>query len=268
MTAPAKSKCTCRAGFEGTGKKCKKKQCHPLCRWDCDDPRTPAVCQVFCHRPKCAMQCSTPACPKCWTHCEAPHCAVRCPSDAFECHAKQGIGSALEGCPQCETVCAPSKCETRCEAPPPAECKPKCEENPCAWKCKRPTTIARPKCVLRCDKPVCSIRKVKAKKSKLGKKHRTHRHHRSARPSSSAAGAKPQKCCKCTANNIGAAMRFATEQHRADAQAVAEADAQGTTPAPQLPSLLEVMAEVNIAAEAAEAAGVEESEVSGICCPC
>ncbi len=31
--------------------------CHPQCKWQCDDPQCPAVCHPVCERPKCQMQC-------------------------------------------------------------------------------------------------------------------------------------------------------------------------------------------------------------------
>ena len=29
--------------------------CHPECRWQCDDPVCPAVCHPVCERPKCQI---------------------------------------------------------------------------------------------------------------------------------------------------------------------------------------------------------------------
>ena len=31
--------------------------CHPECRWQCDDPVCPAVCHPVCERPKCQIHC-------------------------------------------------------------------------------------------------------------------------------------------------------------------------------------------------------------------
>jgi hypothetical protein len=248
MTGPAQSKCSCRAGFEGDGKKCVKKQCHPLCRWECDDPRCPAVCHPVCKRPNCRMQCKQTPCPKCVTHCEQPACTVRCPPNAFDCHSKKG--GRADGCPGCETVCAPPKCHTACESAPVAECTAQCDDNPCFWDCKKPTVCPRPKCRLRCDKPVCSIEKAKAGKKGTLRKGR-------------------KDCCACSkAENVLAAMRLATAQHRSestDSAAEGEADADGeedgtSSFAPELPSLMEVMADM----KAAE----RDGEGHGECCPC
>jgi len=122
--------------------------CHPQCRWQCDDPVCPAKCHPVCERPKCQIQCEETACAKCTVHCDKPQCNVRCPKDMCE----------KNDCPKCETVCAPANCRTSCIAPEPV-CTPMCEETKCDWKCKKPTTCPKPKCELQCDKPACEAKK-------------------------------------------------------------------------------------------------------------
>ncbi|GAB5353365.1 hypothetical protein AAMO2058_000030500 [Amorphochlora amoebiformis] len=120
-------------------------ECHPECKWQCDDPSCPAVCHPVCERPKCEISCEETPCAKCTIHCERPICSVRCPKDMCE----------MEGCAKCETVCSPAKCHTKCVAPEP-KCNPVCEETKCDWKCKKPTTCPKPKCELQCEKPECA----------------------------------------------------------------------------------------------------------------
>jgi hypothetical protein len=79
-----------------------------------------------------------------------------------------------DSCPKCETVCAPAQCHTTCVAPK-ALCAPLCEETSCSWSCAKPTTCPRPKCELQCSKPACDVKDK-------------------------------QRCCKCNAKNIRAAM--------------------------------------------------------------
>jgi hypothetical protein len=119
-------------------------QCHPECRWQCDDPMCPAVCHPVCERPRCQMQCAATQCAKCTVHCEKPVCSVRCPKNMCE----------RESCPKCETVCQPAQCHTTCVAPEPV-CSPVCEETKCDWKCKKPERCPRPKCQLQCQKSAC-----------------------------------------------------------------------------------------------------------------
>jgi len=152
-------------------------ECHPECRWQCDDPVCPAQCHPVCERPKCQMQCEQPPCADCTVHCERPACTVRCPKDMCE----------KNDCPQCETVCSPAKCHSECIAPEPI-CSPLCEETKCDWKCKKPTLCPKPKCELQCERPACD-----------------------ANPPISAvlAANNAAKCCACTAQNIGAAVNSA-----------------------------------------------------------
>jgi len=147
-------------------------ECHPQCRWQCDDPVCPAKCHPVCERPKCQIQCEETACAKCTVHCDKPQCNVRCPKDMCE----------KNDCPKCETVCSPANCRTSCIAPEPV-CTPMCEETKCDWKCKKPTTCPKPKCELQCDKPACE-----------------------AKPPAPAP--KPKRtCCACNnAKNVGASM--------------------------------------------------------------
>jgi len=150
-------------------------ECHPQCRWQCDDPVCPAKCHPVCERPKCQIQCEETACAKCKVHCDKPQCNVRCPKDMCE----------KNDCPKCETVCSPANCRTSCVAPEPV-CTPMCEETKCDWKCKKPTTCPKPKCELQCDKPACEAKKPKAIRRRT--------------------------CCSCTSGNVAHSMIQATER--------------------------------------------------------
>jgi len=119
-------------------------KCHPMCRWQCDDPQCPAVCHPVCSRPQCEMRCEETTCAKCTVHCERPVCSIRCPKDYCE----------KDTCPPCETVCHPAQCHTTCGAPQP-NCSPVCEELDCKNKCVKPTNCAKPKCELQCERPAC-----------------------------------------------------------------------------------------------------------------
>lgn len=121
-----------------------KAQCHPQCKWLCDDPVCPAKCHPVCARPKCQMNCEPTGCAACEVRCEEPVCSVRCPKEMCE----------ASDCPSCETVCRPAVCRTTCTAPEP-NCTPLCEKTKCAWKCKTPTLCPKPKCQLTCEKPSC-----------------------------------------------------------------------------------------------------------------
>jgi len=121
-------------------------QCHPVCKWQCDDPACPAVCHPVCERPKCQMQCEEVSCAKCTIHCEKPVCTIRCPKDQCE----------KDDCPKCESVCKPARCHTTCSAPEP-KCAPVCEELACQNKCAKPTNCPKPKCELQCEKAACDI---------------------------------------------------------------------------------------------------------------
>jgi hypothetical protein len=149
--------------------------CHPECRWQCDDPVCPAQCHPICERPKCQVHCEETPCAACKIHCDKPQCNVRCPKDMCE----------KTDCPKCETVCAPAKCRTACTAPN-AVCTPMCEETKCEWKCKKPTLCPRPKCELVCEKPACAAQKP-AKQNVT------------------------RTCCQCTQQNVQASLLQAGE---------------------------------------------------------
>jgi len=161
--------------------------CHPECRWQCDDPVCPAQCHPVCERPKCQIHCEETECAKCKIHCDKPQCNVRCPKDLCE----------KNDCPKCETVCAPANCRTQCEAPN-AVCTPMCEATKCDWKCKKPVTCPKPKCELVCERPKCAAKK------------------RAAGPSfiETASGDKAENptCCPCSVQaNVAAAMQQASK---------------------------------------------------------
>jgi len=176
-------------------------ECHPECRWQCDDPVCPAKCHPVCERPKCQIQCEETACARCKVHCDKPKCNVRCPKDMCEKH----------DCPKCETVCSPANCRTSCIAPEPV-CTPMCEETKCDWKCKKPNLCPRPKCELVCDKPACE-----AKKPPKPKKRR---------------------CCNCDAANVAASIEKANAKL---VETAAKTTAAATTPdSKAMPTFMEV----------------------------
>jgi hypothetical protein len=125
-------------------------QCHPNCKWQCDDPQCPAVCHPVCEKPNCQMQCEETPCAKCTIHCAQPVCTIRCPKETCE----------KEGCPKCEHVCKPAQCHVSCEAPEP-KCSPVCEELNCQHKCAKPTNCQKPKCELQCEKSACEAQEPK-----------------------------------------------------------------------------------------------------------
>jgi hypothetical protein len=151
--------------------------CHPTCRWQCDDPICPAQCHPVCERPKCQVHCEETPCAQCKVHCDKPQCNVRCPKDLCE----------KNDCPKCETVCAPAQCRTSCVAPN-AVCTPMCEETKCDWKCKKPTLCPRPKCELVCETPKCA-----------------------AKPPAVAAAANATALCPCNQANLKASLIQAGE---------------------------------------------------------
>jgi len=157
-------------------------QCHPQCKWQCDDPSCPAVCHPVCERPKCQIQCEETECAKCTVHCDKPQCNVRCPKDLCE----------KESCPKCETVCSPANCRTSCVAPEP-KCTPMCEATKCDWKCKKPITCPKPKCELVCDRPSCESRSS-ADGQRL----------------SSARNGRKGGCCKCNEANVAQSIASAS----------------------------------------------------------
>jgi len=104
--------------------------CHPECRYACDDPVCPAICEPICEQPLCIFNetCSY-----------SPQCSVVCPADMCE----------SDACPACETHCNPSPIE---------ECgSPLCEATNCYWKCRKPTEAEcpKPRCELSCEQPAC-----------------------------------------------------------------------------------------------------------------
>lgn len=122
-------------------------QCHPQCRYMCDDKITvgeckePEVVDYDCH-----WQCSDPVClSDCKPECEEINCVSMCPQDQCE----------SDSCPQCEILCSPLKCNWKCKKPnncPPPMCELKC---PNGKKCKSLHNI-RPICSLQCESPSCS----------------------------------------------------------------------------------------------------------------
>lgn len=110
---------------------------HPECRWACDDPFCPAVCQHICQEPRCQIECTNSSSN---AYCNPPNCRVRCPQDQSE----------SESCPACETVCDPPQC-----MPLNAVCQPLCEATVCHWQCEKPRYCPEPKCELTCERPAC-----------------------------------------------------------------------------------------------------------------
>jgi len=262
MTGPGTTSCACIPGYSGDGKACKKKVCHPACRWQCDDPRCPAICHPVCKRPRCEMKCKQIACAKCNVHCEQPECSVRCPAGAMACgkpftvaatggnHLEGALtAEAAAGCPKCETVCAPARCHTTCEAPK-ADCSPVCEETSCRWDCKKPTVCPRPKCELQCDKPVCEL-KHRRSGSRGGK----------AKRASSASKEFPA-CCDCKPGNVASAMLLATEAHHNKPVEWMFPDGKQAELSP-FPTFVEVMSSLKAEEQTEEAEGRPK-----LCCPC
>lgn len=124
--------------------------CHPQCRWACDDPACPALCHPVCERPQCEIQCEPLSMADCDVSCKKPVCNVRCPKDLCE----------KADCPQCETVCQTADCKAICQPPEP-KCEPICKDTKCDWQCEKPSVCAKPKCQLTCEPVKCAAKKPK-----------------------------------------------------------------------------------------------------------
>lgn len=115
--------------------------CHPVCRWQSDDPVCRAVCEPKCQEPVCTAQCQVSAHE---STCAKPQCWVRCAADMCE----------SDQCPTCETMCNPY---FYCSAPG-AVCSPLCEETRCSWSCRKPIPgkeCPLPRYELQCERPAC-----------------------------------------------------------------------------------------------------------------
>ncbi len=194
--------------------------CDPLCRWVCDDPQCMAQCHPICKQPQCQMHCDETPCAKCHTVCPKPVCTVRCPKDMC----------ARESCPECETVCQESTCTTKCTAAKP-HCKPVCADSKpdCQWRCKKPTTCPKPKCLLVCQKPECG---------------------------NIDAGNGPGPCCECAVSgNAMAAVNQAHHHAQRHGQPHAFGNRTNNADNNPYPSFLEVMDHMR-------------SVKGKMCCPC
>jgi len=84
-----------------------KGNCFPDCKWNCDTPTCPAVCEPQCEKPACELRCEKLGETACDIRCEKPRCEVRC--SRKNCQAS--------GCPLCEKSACPLS--ARPSAPPP-----------------------------------------------------------------------------------------------------------------------------------------------------
>ncbi len=117
------------------------------CRWECDNPSCPALCNPVCDPPVCAPQCDPvlfPAECSCERHCEPPRCETVCP----------GESCPSDACPFCFTRCEPADCINQCsggcEPVQQLTCHMQCEDPNCVWQCEKPS-CARPQCSLKCE---------------------------------------------------------------------------------------------------------------------
>jgi len=160
-----------------------KSPCFPDCKWGCDAPSCPAVCEPQCEKPACELRCEKLGETACDIRCEKPKCEVRC--SRKNCQAS--------GCPLCENVCLPAKCQTVC-TPAVPNCRPTCSAPKCTWSCRKPTTCPKPKCNLVCNQ----------------------------RPTPACGNSTPQ-CCSCHKfNNMVAAVEVASAAHIQEHGAVPE----------------------------------------------
>jgi len=149
--------------------------CFPDCKWGCDTPTCPAVCEPQCEKPACELRCEKLGETACDIRCEKPKCEVRC--SRKNCQAG--------GCPLCENVCLPAKCQTVC-TPAVPNCRPTCSAPKCTWSCRKPTTCPKPKCSLQCN----------------------------SRPTPTCGSSSSSKCCSCHKfNNMAAAVEVASSAH-------------------------------------------------------
>lgn len=123
----------------------KKGQCHPKCRWSCDNPHCNSVCQPRCKPPKCVTACKKINLSKCKRTCKDPQCVVYCPPQC-----EHGA------CPKCKTRCGESLCALNCGK---SNCESTCSEPDCMWDCKVNPRCQKPICKMTCDTSVCSFGK-------------------------------------------------------------------------------------------------------------
>jgi hypothetical protein len=116
--------------------------CHPMCSWQCDDPRCNAECEPICEAPTCQVVSPPVPSHSVMRHGKSaePDCEIVCPPD--QCSADM--------CPQCETRCQPLV--DACDG-----CVIQCEQPVCSWVCRMPTTCPKPTCVLQCELPSCGV---------------------------------------------------------------------------------------------------------------
>jgi len=161
-----------------------KGNCFPDCKWNCDTPTCPAVCEPQCEKPACELRCEKLGETACDIRCEKPRCEVRC--SRKNCQAS--------GCPLCENVCLPAKCQTVC-TPAVPNCRPTCSAPKCTWSCRKPASCPKPKCNLVCN----------------------------ARPTPTC-GSSPQCCSCHQFNNMAAAVEIASSAHMEKHGALPEED--------------------------------------------
>lgn len=123
----------------------KKGQCHPKCRWSCDNPQCNSICEPVCKAPKCVTACKKISLARCKRTCKDPQCAVVCPPQC-----EHGM------CPKCKTVCGASVCELSCGK---GRCESVCADPDCTWDCKANPVCHKPTCKMSCDTAVCSFGK-------------------------------------------------------------------------------------------------------------
>ncbi len=111
--------------------------CHPICRWECDDPKCPAICDPVCQETLCEE-----------TTCEDPDC--QCSS--FSTLETINCSPLANDCPLCEVGRTGIDCLN--SQAQPCSCAVRCQTKDCNLVCHKPA-CPKPKCNLVCEQPSC-----------------------------------------------------------------------------------------------------------------
>jgi len=113
--------------------------CHPECRWQCDNPVCPALCQVTCKKNPCSSStCTDQSC----------RCASSTDPVITQCE-----GPLTGNCATCTVGQSGLNCRTaggyNCQ------CETQCTTESCSWTCQTPISCPKPTCHLECESPAC-----------------------------------------------------------------------------------------------------------------
>ncbi len=111
--------------------------CHPTCRWQCDDPKCPAICDTVCGETECLQTtCDDPDC----------HCSSFGTLETLNC------SPLANDCPLCEVGRSGIDClNGQGQA---CSCAVRCQTRECNLVCHKPA-CPKPQCELVCEQPPC-----------------------------------------------------------------------------------------------------------------